>query len=226
MKTIHVSTGSPYDIMIERGILDNCGEIIKKLSNAEKITIVTDTNVAPLYKWRVLNSLSQQGYQTTAHVFQAGEQSKNLNTIADIYDTLADFKMTRKDLIVALGGGVTGDMAGFAAATYLRGIDFVQIPTSLLAQVDSSVGGKTGVDIAQGKNLVGAFYQPKAVLIDPDTLSTLGRPVTIADGMAEIMHPIQVSALWDAGTGSLLPLTACPERTLCTRSQKLIPVVP
>ena len=112
MKTIHVSTGSPYDILIERGILDNCGEIIKKLSNAEKITIVTDTNVAPLYKWRVLNSLSQQGYQTTAHVFQAGEQSKNLNTIADIYDTLADFKMTRKDLIVALGGGVTGDMAG------------------------------------------------------------------------------------------------------------------
>uniref|UniRef100_UPI0040297A53 3-dehydroquinate synthase n=1 Tax=Ruminococcus bromii TaxID=40518 RepID=UPI0040297A53 len=186
MKTIHVSTGSPYDIMIERGILDNCGEIIKKLSNAEKITIVTDTNVAPLYKWRVLNSLSQQGYQTTAHVFQAGEQSKNLNTIADIYDTLADFKMTRKDLIVALGGGVTGDMAGFAAATYLRGIDFVQIPTSLLAQVDSSVGGKTGVDIAQGKNLVGAFYQPKAVLIDPDTLSTLPDQF-ITDGMAEII---------------------------------------
>ena len=186
MKTIHVSTGSPYDIMIERGILDNCGEIIKKLSNAEKITIVTDTNVAPLYKWRVLNSLSQQGYQTTAHVFQAGEQSKNLNTIADIYDTLADFKMTRKDLIVALGGGVTGDMAGFAAATYLRGIDFVQIPTSLLAQVDSSVGGKTGVDIAQGKNLVGAFYQPKAVLIDPDTLSTLPDQF-ITDGMAEVI---------------------------------------
>ena len=152
MKTIHVSTGSPYDIMIERGILDNCGEIIKKLSNAEKITIVTDTNVAPLYKWRVLNSLSQQGYQTTAHVFQAGEQSKNLNTIA----------------------------------TYLRGIDFVQIPTSLLAQVDSSVGGKTGVDIAQGKNLVGAFYQPKAVLIDPDTLSTLPDQF-ITDGMAEVI---------------------------------------
>ena len=171
MKTIHVSTGSPYDIMIERGILDNCGEIIKKLSNAEKITIVTDTNVAPLYKWRVLNSLSQQGYQTTAHVFQAGEQSKNLNTIADIYDTLADFKMTRKDLIVALGGGVTGD---------------IQIPTSLLAQVDSSIGGKTGVDIAQGKNLVGAFYQPKAVLIDPDTLSTLPDQF-ITDGMAEVI---------------------------------------
>ena len=122
----------------------------------------------------------------SAAMFFAGEQSKNLNTIADIYDTLADFKMTRKDLIVALGGGVTGDMAGFAAATYLRGIDFVQIPTSLLAQVDSSVGGKTGVDIAQGKNLVGAFYQPKAVLIDPDTLSTLPDQF-ITDGMAEII---------------------------------------
>lgn len=125
----------------------------QKAFKCRKITIVTDTNVAPLYKWRVLNSLSQQGYQTTAHVFQAGEQSKNLNTIADIYDTLADFKMTRKDLIVALGGGVTGDMAGFAAATYLRGIDFVQIPTSLLAQVDSSVGGKQALTLHRARTL-------------------------------------------------------------------------
>lgn len=125
----------------------------QKAFKRRKITIVTDTNVAPLYKWRVLNSLSQQGYQTTAHVFQAGEQSKNLNTIADIYDTLADFKMTRKDLIVALGGGVTGDMAGFAAATYLRGIDFVQIPTSLLAQVDSSVGGKQALTLHRARTL-------------------------------------------------------------------------
>jgi len=186
MKTIHVSTGSPYDIMIERGILDNCGEIIKKLSNAEKITIVTDTNVAPLYKWRVLNSLSQQGYQTTAHVFQAGEQSKNLNTIADIYDTLADFKMTRKDLIVALGGGVTGDMAGFAAACYQRGVDFIQVPTTLLSQVDSSVGGKTGINHPLGKNMVGAFYQPKAVIIDISSLNTL--PVReLSAGLAEVI---------------------------------------
>ena len=199
MKTIHVSTGSPYDIMIERGILDNCGEIIKKLSNAEKITIVTDTNVAPLYKWRVLNSLSQQGYQTTAHVFQAGEQSKNLNTIADIYDTLADFKMTRKDLIVALGGGVTGDMAGFAAAVYLRGIKYIQIPTTLLSQVDSSVGGKTAVDLPQGKNLCGAFHQPALVVIDPDVLSTLP-PHYFSDGMGEVIKYgcIKSASLFDA----------------------------
>ena len=199
MKTIHVSTGSPYDIMIERGILDNCGEIIKKLSNAEKITIVTDTNVAPLYKWRVLNSLSQQGYQTTAHVFQAGEQSKNLNTIADIYDTLADFKMTRKDLIVALGGGVTGDMAGFAAAVYLRGIKYIQIPTTLLSQVDSSVGGKTAVDLPQGKNLCGAFHQPALVIIDPDVLSTLPSHY-FSDGMGEVIKYgcIKSESLFDA----------------------------
>lgn len=186
MKTIHVNTGSPYDIYIERDILDCCGKIIKEVSSAQKVTVITDSNVAPLYKWRVLNALAGEGLTATAHVFQAGEQSKNLNTVAEMYNTLAEFKMTRKDIIIALGGGVTGDMAGFAAATYLRGIDFIQIPTSLLAQVDSSVGGKTGVDVVQGKNLVGAFYQPKAVLIDPNTLNTLPDKF-ICDGMAEVI---------------------------------------
>ncbi len=186
MKTICVETGNPYNIYIERDILDRCGSIIRELSEAQKVTVITDSNVAPLYQWRVINALNEAGFAATSHVFPAGEQSKNLNTIAQMYDTLADFKMTRKDLVVALGGGVTGDMAGFAAATYLRGIDFVQIPTSLLAQVDSSVGGKTGVDIAQGKNLVGAFYQPRAVLIDPNTLSTLPDKF-ICDGMAEVI---------------------------------------
>lgn len=186
MKTIHVNTGSPYDIYIERDILDCCGKIIKEVSSAQKVTVITDSNVAPLYKWRVLNALAEEGLTATAHVFQAGEQSKNLNTVAEMYNTLAEFKMTRKDIIIALGGGVTGDMAGFAAATYLRGIDFIQIPTSLLAQVDSSVGGKTGVDIVHGKNLVGAFYQPKAVLIDPNTLNTLPDKF-ICDGMAEVI---------------------------------------
>ena len=119
-------------------------------------------------------------------MFKAGEESKHLGTIAEMYKALADFGMTRKDLIVALGGGVCGDMAGFAAATYLRGIDFMQIPTSLLAQVDSSVGGKTGVDLPQGKNLVGAFHQPVAVLIDPDTLLTLPDQFII-DGMGEVI---------------------------------------
>ena len=186
MKTVHVSTGIPYDIFIERGILDSVGEYAKKLSNAKKVTVVTDTNVAPHYQWRLLNSLSAQGFETKTHIFKAGEESKHLGTISEIYKTLADFHMSRKDIIIALGGGVCGDMAGFAAATYLRGIDFIQVPTSLLAQVDSSVGGKTGVDLPQGKNLVGAFHQPIAVLIDPDTLTTLPDKF-IADGMAEII---------------------------------------
>ncbi|MEE0842897.1 MAG: 3-dehydroquinate synthase family protein, partial [Ruminococcus sp.] len=185
MRTVHVSTGKPYDIFIERGLLDKAGEYAKSLSSATRAVLITDTNVAPLYKWRVLNSLSAAGFEVATHVFQAGEESKHLGTIAEMYKTLADSGMTRKDMIVALGGGVCGDMAGFAAATYLRGIDFMQIPTSLLAQVDSSVGGKTGVDLPQGKNLVGAFHQPIAVLIDPDTLNTLPDRF-ITDGMGEV----------------------------------------
>lgn len=186
MRTIHVNTGVPYDIYIENGILDRCGEYVRKVSNAQRVTVITDSNVAPHYQWRVLNSLTKEGFQATTHVFPAGEESKNLSSIADMYNTLANFGMTRKDIVVALGGGVTGDMAGFAAASYLRGIDFVQIPTSLLAQVDSSVGGKTGVDIPQGKNLVGAFHQPRAVLIDPQTLNTLP-DLYVRDGMAEVI---------------------------------------
>ena len=186
MKTVHVNTGKPYDIFIERGLLDSCGEYAKQLSSAEKAVVVTDSNVAPLYQWRVINSLEKQGIHTKVFTFPAGEKSKHLGTISEIYKTLADFHMTRKDIIVALGGGVCGDMAGFAAATYLRGIGFIQVPTSLLAQVDSSVGGKTGVDLPQGKNLVGAFHQPIAVLIDPDTLSTLPDKF-ITDGMGEVI---------------------------------------
>lgn len=186
MKTIHVGTGKPYDIFIERGILDNAGEYASKLSRAQKACVVSDTNVAPLYLDRVVKSLEAAGIQTVSHIFEAGEKSKHLGTIADIYSTLSGFKITRKDIIVALGGGVCGDMAGFAAASWLRGIDFIQIPTSLLAQVDSSVGGKTGVDLPQGKNLVGAFHQPIAVLIDSCTLSTLPR-VFKTDGMGEVI---------------------------------------
>lgn len=186
MRTVHVDTGKPYDIFIERGIINNCGEYVSRFTNAEKVTVITDSNVAPLYQWRVLNSLEKAGLEVRTHIFKAGEESKNLSSISEMYNTLADFKMTRKDIILALGGGVTGDMAGFAAATYLRGIDFIQVPTSLLAQVDSSVGGKTGVDLPFGKNLVGAFHQPAAVLIDPDTLQTLP-DAYVCDGMAEVI---------------------------------------
>lgn len=186
MKTIHVSTGDPYDITIERGILDQIGDYAKRLTQARRVCVVSDTNVAPLYLDRVRTSLTKAGFDVTAHIFKAGEKQKHLGTIAEIYNTLATFGMTRKDIIVALGGGVCGDMAGFAAASFLRGIGFIQIPTSLLAQVDSSVGGKTGVDLPQGKNLVGAFHQPLAVLIDPDTLQTLPHDF-ITDGMGEVI---------------------------------------
>lgn len=186
MKTLTVETGKPYDIIIERGSLQTCGSYISKVSCADKIAVISDTNVFPIYGDTVVKSCESAGFSVCSYIFKAGEQSKNLHTIADMYDFLAQNHITRKDLVVALGGGVTGDMAGFAAATYLRGIDFVQIPTSLLAQVDSSVGGKTGVDIAQGKNLVGAFWQPNLVLIDSNTLDTLP-PCYINDGMAEII---------------------------------------
>lgn len=186
MKKLTVKTGKPYDIIIERGSLKTCGASISKVSRADKIAVISDTHVFPIYGETVVKSCEAAGFSVCSYTFEAGEQSKNLHTIAGMYDFLAENHITRKDLIVALGGGVTGDMAGFAAATYLRGIDFVQIPTSLLAQVDSSVGGKTGVDIAQGKNLVGAFWQPNLVLIDSDTLNTLP-PYYINDGMAEVI---------------------------------------
>lgn len=195
MKKIHVSTGKPYDIIIEKGVIDCAGSFAVQLSTAQKACVVTDTNVAPLYLDRVVKSLESAGINTVTHIFEAGEKSKHLGTISEIYATLADFRMTRKDIIVALGGGVCGDMAGFAAASYLRGIDFIQIPTSLLAQVDSSVGGKTGVDLPQGKNLVGAFHQPLAVLIDPDTLGTLPGEFK-TDGMGEV---IKYGCIKDAG---------------------------
>ena len=186
MKTVHVATGKPYDIFIERGMIGSCADYVKKLTSARRVTVISDSNVAPLYLEKVKAPLKSAGFGVNAFVFEAGEKQKHLGTISDIYRSLADFGMTRKDIIIALGGGVCGDMAGFAAATYLRGIDFIQIPTSLLSQVDSSVGGKTGVDLPQGKNLVGAFHQPVAVLIDPDTLKTLPGEF-LTDGMGEVI---------------------------------------
>ncbi|MGN1113094.1 MAG: 3-dehydroquinate synthase [Acutalibacteraceae bacterium] len=186
MKTLNVKSVRSYDIHIERGLISRCGEIIKPLARGSKAMLVSDTNVFPIYGDTVKKSLEGSGFEVYSHIFPAGEASKQLSTIAEIYNSLADNGFSRKDFIVALGGGVTGDMAGFAAATYQRGIDFVQIPTSLLSQVDSSVGSKTGVDIKQGKNLVGAFWSPSVVIIDPDTLNTL-TPEFFADGMAEVI---------------------------------------
>lgn len=186
MKKLNVKSVRSYEILIERGILSDCGKYIKPLARGNKAMIISDTNVFPIYGDTVKASLEKAGFEVYNHIFTAGESSKNLTTISEMYSSLADNGFSRKDFIVALGGGVTGDMSGFAAATYQRGIDFVQIPTTLLSQVDSSVGAKTGVDIKQGKNLVGAFWQPSIVLIDPNTLNTL-TPEFFADGMAEVI---------------------------------------
>ena len=185
--TIHVNTGTPYDEMIGTGLLGKSGELIKQvLPKAERAVIVSDSNVAPLYADTVKASLEAAGYTAFVHVFPAGEANKRLTAIEGMYAAMAAAELSRSDFAVALGGGVTGDMCGFAAATYLRGIAFVQMPTTVLSQNDSSVGGKTGVDLACGKNLVGSFHQPSLVLADVDTLSTLP-PRYITDGFGEII---------------------------------------
>ena len=188
MRIVHVDLESKsYDIEIARGLLPHVGAKIKTLlPKAEKIAIITDSHVGPLYASFLQKSLEKEGLAFTVLTFPAGEESKNLKTLGSLYDGLAEAGLTRSDAVVALGGGVTGDMGGLAAATFLRGIAFVQVPTSLLATVDSSVGGKVAVDLPSGKNLVGAFYQPKAVYIDPDVLKTL--PVRyLHDGLAEVI---------------------------------------
>ncbi len=186
MKKLTVNVGKTYEIIIEKGIMQECGAYIKKVSSAKKVCVITDSNVAPLYLDRVVSDLEKEGYEVFSFIFKAGESSKTTAVIVEMVEFLAEKGLTRKDLVVALGGGVCGDMAGFAAAVYLRGIDFVQIPTTLLSQVDSSVGGKTGVDLPQGKNLCGAFHQPILVLIDPLALHTLSDHY-FSDGMGEVI---------------------------------------
>ncbi|HIS69939.1 MAG TPA: 3-dehydroquinate synthase [Candidatus Gallacutalibacter stercoravium] len=185
MKELTVNTSRPYRILIEEGCLNEIGAQAAGLfSPGAQAVVVSDSNVAPLYASQVEKSLQAAGFATRLFTFPAGETSKRLATLEQLYSFLAQCNTTRSDFIVALGGGVTGDMAGFAAATYLRGIGYIQVPTTLLSQIDSSVGGKTAVDLPQGKNLVGAFWQPRLVLIDPLTINTLS-PHYFADGMGE-----------------------------------------
>lgn len=173
-----------YPIYIENGILAKSGDYISEIFSGRKIMIISDDHVFPLYGETLLHSLSE--YECFSLVLPHGEQTKSFQTLPQIYSALLDAKLTRSDLVIALGGGVIGDLAGFAAASYLRGVSLVQIPTSLLAQVDSSVGGKVAVDLPQGKNLVGAFFQPKLVLIDPTVLDTLPGHF-VSDGMGEVI---------------------------------------
>ncbi len=186
MQKVHVNASRSYDIFIGGGLLDKSGEYISAAIKARHVCVVTDDNVDPLYSERLMKSLVESGFSAEKYVFPHGESSKCHATLLGLYDFLAEKGFTRSDALIALGGGVVGDLTGFAAATYMRGIGFVQIPTTVLAQTDSSVGGKTAVDIAGGKNLVGAFYQPQLVLCDIDTLGSL-TPEFFADGMAEVV---------------------------------------
>lgn len=184
-----------YDIIIGKNILENCADYIKELKlSPAKIMVVTDENVAELYADVVCNSLKEIA-EVKLVVLPAGETTKSLSYLSDLYDEAFSFGMTRTDLAVALGGGVIGDLTGFFASTLLRGIDVVQIPTTLLSQVDSSVGGKTAIDVSWGKNLVGTFYQPKLVIADTQTLTTLPER-EFSSGMAEV---IKYGCIWDEG---------------------------
>ena len=186
MEIVKVEASRTYEVRIERGLLSRAGEEICALGKKGKAVVVSDDTVAALYGDALENSLKKQGFCTVKFTFLHGEASKCPETLFALWRFLAENRVTRSDLIVALGGGVVGDLAGFAAATYLRGIEVVQIPTTLLAMVDSSVGGKTAVDLPEGKNLAGAFWQPSLVLCDPDTLKTLS-PDVFRDGMAEVI---------------------------------------
>ena len=186
MNTVTVSASKTYDILISPGILSELGPRVRSLGKAQKVCLVSETSVFPLWGETALSSLKDAGFDVCSYVFPAGEESKNGENLLKLLNFLAENGLTRSDILVALGGGVTGDLAGFAASCFLRGIRFVQVPTTLLAAVDSSVGGKTAVDLPAGKNLAGAFWQPSLVICDTDTLDTL--PVDIfRDGCAEVI---------------------------------------
>lgn len=193
MKIIPVQATKSYQVHVGSNLLSQTGDLLQQISKANTVAIISDTHVWPLYGKTVYQSLAEKGFQVLKYVFPAGEESKSGQTYLSILDFLAINHVTRTDCIVALGGGVVGDMAGFVAATYLRGIDYVHIPTTLLAAVDSSVGGKTAIDLPAGKNLAGAFYQPSLVVCDITTFDTLPDPV-FRDGCSEV---IKYGVLYD-----------------------------
>ena len=186
MKTVTVSASRRYDILIERGLLRHAGELVRGVTNAGTVMLVSDDSVWPLYGEAVQKSLADAGFSVCRFVFPHGESSKCAKTYLALLDALCENRLTRADAALALGGGVAGDLTGFAASTYLRGIGFIQIPTTLLAMVDSSVGGKTAIDLPAGKNLAGTFYQPWLVLCDPDCLDSLPDEI-FRDGCAEVI---------------------------------------
>ncbi len=207
MTTIRIQVSEPYDVCIQCGILDEAGSRIAAVLGKSRAMIVTDDTVDALYASRLEKSLADAGIDTSKFVIPHGEASKNMQTLCALLETLAEAAFSRGDMLIALGGGVVGDLTGFAAAVFLRGIRYVGIPTTVLACVDSSVGGKTAVDLAAGKNLAGAFHHPSLVLCDPDTLKTLPAEVR-ADGFAEI---IKYGVLGDEKLFSMLRDSSAPD---------------
>lgn len=193
MKIIEVNASRRYEVKIGSGILPTLGEEVKAVCKASKAAIVSDSNVFPLHGAAAVSSLEKAGFEVIHFVIQAGEESKCGAVYLELLNFLAENQLTRSDCLVALGGGVVGDLTGFAAATFLRGIPYIQVPTTLLAAVDSSVGGKTAIDLPAGKNLCGAFCQPRLVLCDIDTLDTLPEDI-FRDGCAEV---IKYGVLYD-----------------------------
>ena len=186
MEKIQVKASRNYEIIIGRDLLKDTAKYISQVMEPCKVCLISDDTVYRLYGEEVKNSLTASGFEFCSFIFEKGEKSKNIKTVSSALELMAENNFTRSDLIIALGGGITGDIAGFAASVFLRGIQFVQIPTTFLAAVDSSVGGKTGVNLESGKNLVGAFWQPSLVLCDCDTFSTLSYDIFL-DGIAEAL---------------------------------------
>lgn len=217
MNEIFVEASKKYFVYVAGGLLESAGTFAKEKGLWGKAAVISDSNVAPLYMQTVKKSLENSGFKVCTYVFESGETSKNAKTYIEILNFLAENKLSRTDTVFALGGGVVGDMAGFCAATYLRGVNFVQLPTSLLAMVDSSVGGKTAIDLEFGKNLAGAFYQPKFVLCDTDVLDTLPS-LYCNDAMAEI---IKYAFIYDATIVNLLKEDEIDITEIITRCIKI-----
>ena len=186
MKNVRINTENPYEVRIGSGIITELGTDLAKLLKCKNLVIISDETVDKLYGEMAETGLRASGFNVSRYAFPAGEHGKNLETVSRILEFLAEKGVTRSDCLIALGGGITGDITGFCAAVYQRGMDFVQVPTTLLAAVDSSVGGKTGVNLAAGKNLAGAFWQQRFVQIDTELLKTLPDAI-YADGVAEII---------------------------------------
>lgn len=199
-----------YNVEIQAGLLNCTGQLVSSVWSERKIALVSDSNVAPLYQSKVADALVRVGFTVHNYQFPAGEESKSLEVLANLTRQMAADGFNCDDGVIALGGGVTGDLAGLLAATYMRGISLIQMPTSLLAQVDSSVGGKTAVDLDTTKNIIGAFYQPDLVIIDPETLTTLTKR-DLVEGYGEI---VKVGALSDGDLWKLIESIETPEDIL------------